>query len=190
MDLSQVPPSGPPGWRPEPDPQSPGSLRTAPAVLPPIQRESWDGPRSSLSRQGIGWVAAHGGAGTTTMAIVLGGTDLGCRWPDPERGEPGKVLLVARTDAAGLRAAARALNALREGRHPPGMELVSLVLVADTPGRLPLALSRRVRVLRSVAPVTRIPWIAAWRLGKRTRELPKAMVQLGSLVAGHAGGNR
>ncbi|HWS32537.1 MAG TPA: DUF6668 family protein [Actinoplanes sp.] len=143
-----------------------------------------------MSRQGIGWVAAHGGAGTTTMAIVLGGTDLGCRWPDPERGEPCKVLLVARTDAAGLRAAARALNALREGRHPPGMELVSLVLVADTPGRLPLALSRRVRVLRSVAPVTRIPWIAAWRLGKRTRELPKAMVQLGSLVAGHAGGNR
>jgi hypothetical protein len=147
-------------------------------------------PRSSLSRESVGWVAAHGGAGTTTLAIVLGGTDLGCRWPDPARNEPGRVLLVARTHAAGLRAAARALNALREGRHPAGMELVSLVLVADSPGRLPLALARRIRVLRSVTPVRRIPWIAAWRLGKQAKVLPKAMVQLGSLVAGHAGGNR
>jgi len=146
--------------------------------------------RSSLSREGVGWVAAHGGAGTTTLAIVFGGTDLGCRWPDPAASEPGRVLLVARTHAAGLRAAARALNALREGRHPAGMELVSLVLVADTPGRLPLALARRIRVLRSVTPVRRVPWIAAWRLGKQAKELPKAMSQLGALVAGHAGGSR
>jgi hypothetical protein len=146
-------------------------------------------PPAALSR-GIGWVAAHGGAGTTTLAVVLGGTDLGCRWPDAARAEPGRVLLVARTHAAGLRAASRALNALREGRHPAGLELVGLVLVADAPGRLPLALARRIRVLRSVAPVKRVPWIASWRLGKQARQLPKAMAQLGALVAGHAGGSR
>lgn len=147
-------------------------------------------PSPALSRDGIGWVAAHGGAGTTTLAIVLGGTDLGCRWPDAARAEPGRVLLVARTHAAGLRAASRALNALREGRHPAGLELAGLVLVADAPGRLPLTLTRRIRVLRSVAPVKRVPWIAAWRLGKQAKQLPKAMAQLGALVAGHAGSLR
>jgi hypothetical protein len=45
-------------------------------------------------------------------------------------------------------------------------------------------------VLRSVAPVKRVPWIASWRLGKQAKQLPKAMAQLGALVAGHAGSLR
>jgi len=135
-------------------------------------------------------VAAHGGAGASTLAVLLGGTDIGCRWPQPGRSEPAGVVLVARTHAGGLRAASRALNALREGRHPPGMRLVALVLVADAPGRLPLTLTRRIRVLRSVTPVFRVPWVPAWRLGKQTGQLPKSMGKLGALVAQHAGEGR
>lgn len=50
----------------------------------------------------FGWVNAHGGAGASTLAAVIGGIDIGCRWSDPSRREPGAVLLVARTHAAGL----------------------------------------------------------------------------------------
>ena len=138
--------------------------------------------QGTLSGEGLGWVGAHGGAGASTLARVLGGSDLGCAWPDPSRGEPARVMLVARTHAEGMRAASRALNALREGRHPAGMELVALVLVADAPGRLPLVLANRVRILRSAAPVRRLPWIPAWRLGKETRKLPKELFRLGALA--------
>ncbi|MEK8104338.1 hypothetical protein NKG94_02740 [Micromonospora sp. M12] len=109
----------------------------------------------------MGWIAAHGGAGATTLTRLLGGIDLGCRWPDAALGEPARVMLVARTNAEGMRAAGRALNALREGRHPAGMRLVGLVLVADAPGRLPLPLARRIRVLRSIARCTGCPGFPA-----------------------------
>ncbi|MGC4769036.1 DUF6668 family protein [Micromonospora sp. DT44] len=139
-------------------------------------------PRRALSEQGIGWIAAHGGAGTTTLTRMLGGIDLGCRWPDAALGEPAKVMLVARTNAEGMGAAGRALNALREGRHPAAMRLIGLVLVADAPGRLPLALARRIRVLRSIAPVHRVPWMPAWRLGIPPRQLPKELFGLAGAV--------
>ncbi|MFJ6197326.1 hypothetical protein [Micromonospora sp. NPDC092111] len=135
-------------------------------------------PRRSLSEQGLGWIAAHGGAGTTTLTRLLGGTDLGCRWPDAALAEPATVMLVGRTNAEGMRAVSRALNTLREGRHPPGLRLVGLVLLADAPGRLPLALARRIRVLRSVAPVHRVPWIPSWRLGQQPARLPRALLGL------------
>lgn len=136
----------------------------------------------ALSAYGLGWVGAHGGAGVTTLSIVLGGTDLRAAWPDPVRGDPARIMLVARTHAQGLRAASRALNALREGRHPAGMELVGLVLVADAPGRLPPPLLARIRLLRSVAPVWRVPWVAPWRLGRKVSSLPKQAVGLGRIV--------
>lgn len=151
----------------------PGPVSARPPGRGPATR-----PRPSLSEEGIGWIAAHGGAGTTTLTRLLGGTDLGCRWPDPALAEPATVMLVGRTNAEGMRAVSRALNALREGRHPPGMRLTGLVLLADAPGRLPLALSRRIRVLRSVAPVHRVPWIPQWRLGRQPQTLPKAMRRL------------
>ncbi|MEU8419594.1 DUF6668 family protein [Micromonospora sp. NPDC048835] len=139
-------------------------------------------PRRALSEQGVGWIAAHGGAGTTTLTRMLGGTDLGCRWPDAALGEPATVLLVARTNAEGMGAAGRALNALREGRHPPDMRLTGLVLVADAPGRLPLPLARRIRVLRSIAPVHRVPWMPSWRLGIPPRQVPKELSSLAGVV--------
>ncbi|GAB1639718.1 DUF6668 family protein [Krasilnikovia sp. MM14-A1259] len=130
----------------------------------------------------ICWVAAHGGAGATTLAAAVGGVDVGCRWPDPFRDEPARVLLVARTNAGGMRAASQALNAIREGRHPAGMAITGLVLVADAPGRLPRDLVRRIKVLRACIPVWRVPWVPQWRLGKQADRLPSQVAKLGALI--------
>ncbi|MFI6661401.1 DUF6668 family protein [Streptomyces sp. NPDC050523] len=148
-------------------------------------------PPSPQHRDGtIAWVNAHGGAGASTLARVLGGVDLGRRWPDASRGEPGRFLLVARTHAAGMRAASQFLDLMRKQQHPPGVELLAVVLVADAPGRLPLSLARRVRVLRSVADVHRIPWIPSWRVGAQTTDAPKQVRALAGLLGRPAGGGR
>ncbi|MBO8197269.1 hypothetical protein JW613_02910 [Streptomyces smyrnaeus] len=130
----------------------------------------------------VSWVGAHGGAGTSTLAEMVGGHDLGRRWPDPSQGEPGRVLLVARTHGSGLRAASRALEALHSGEHPAGVDLLAVVLVADAPGRLPFHLAQRVRVLRSVADVHRVPWVPAWRGEKRTGPVPRTIRTLAELA--------
>ncbi|MFE0588397.1 hypothetical protein [Micromonospora echinospora] len=160
-------------------PAEPGAVPSAPRAVAPPRR---------LSEEGVGWIAAHGGAGTSTLARLVGGVDLGCRWPDAALAEPAQVMVVARTNADGLRAASRALNALRQGQHPPGMRLVGLVAVADAPGRLPAALARRIRVLRSVAPVHRVPWLPPLRVGRSPRPLPKELIRLATLVGAPASG--
>ncbi|MFI1169403.1 hypothetical protein ACH4UM_39040 [Streptomyces sp. NPDC020801] len=112
--------------------------------------------------------------------------DLGSRWPEPARGEPRRIVLVGRTSARGLRSVSRALGALKEGRAPQGLDLLGVVLVADTPGRLPLGLLNRIRVLRSVTHVHRVPWIPAWRLDRRPKSLPRQLATLAELVGGQA----
>ncbi|MGW3460605.1 DUF6668 family protein [Streptomyces olivaceoviridis] len=138
------------------------------------------------------WVGAHGGAGVTTLARQLGGTDRGTDWPDDSAQPPTAVLLVARTHAAGLQSASRALDALSRRQPAFANRLAALVLVADAPGRLPLSLGRRVRVLRSAIRVVPVPWIAAWRTGdalpgppKEIRELAALTKQLSNPTGGH-----
>ncbi|MEO3930449.1 hypothetical protein ABGB07_42360 [Micromonosporaceae bacterium B7E4] len=152
--------------------------------MPPT-REYDDRPtwrHHTLSEDGIGWISAHGGAGATTLTRLLGGTDIGCRWPDARLAEPARVMLVGRTNLDGLRAVSRALNALREGRHPAGLRLLGVVLVADAPGRLPAPLTGRIRLLRSVAPVYRVPWIPAYRLGEVPRRQPGQLARLATVL--------
>ncbi|GGO95748.1 DUF6668 family protein [Wenjunlia tyrosinilytica] len=130
----------------------------------------------------VSWVTAHGGAGASTLAAALGGADLGGRWPDVARGEPARVVLVARTHAAGMEAASRLLGDLRTGRTPAGLDLLALALVADAPGRLPRQLARRIKVLRSAARVHTVPWIPSWRLGGSVGSLPREVAALAALV--------
>ncbi|MEU8952264.1 DUF6668 family protein [Streptomyces sp. NPDC048489] len=130
----------------------------------------------------ISWVNTHGGAGATTFAAALGGMDVGHGWPDVSRGHPLQMLLLARTHSTGLRAASQTLEILRAGRHPAGVELLALVLVADAPGRLPLELGRRVRILRSAVPTVLIPWIPEWRVGATAAKAPKAVGHLMELL--------
>jgi hypothetical protein len=147
----------------------------------------WGEPRpprrtGAKSRDEIGWVKAHGGAGATSLAELLGGIDVGVRWPEPARGEPRRIVLVGRTSAQGLKSVSQALGALSDGKAPQGLDLVAVVLVADTPGRLPLSLLRRIRIIRSAAHVHRVPWIPAWRVGGRPRALPRQLSTLAQLV--------
>ncbi len=163
-------------------PKAPAARRKA--VPSPDGEAPWAEPRPRTpahgrSRDEIGWVKAHGGAGASSLAETLGGVDVGARWPEPARGEPRRIMLVGRTSARGLRAVSRALGALKDGKAPPGIDLLGVVLVADAPGRLPLALLRRIRVVRSVTHVHRVPWIPAWRTGGQPTYLPR---QLGSLA--------
>ncbi|MFR0352242.1 DUF6668 family protein [Streptomyces sediminimaris] len=168
--------------RSAPQPRS-RRLSAAPSTEP-----AWGEPRRpraaarGRSRNEVGWVKAHGGAGVSSLVEVLGGVDVGARWPDPSRGEPRRVVLVGRTSARGLRSVSQALGALNDGRAPHGVELLAVVLVADAPGRLPLALLRRIRVLRSVARVHRVPWIPAWRTGGTPKVLPRQLDRLAELT--------
>ncbi|MBQ1027863.1 hypothetical protein [Micromonospora sp. C95] len=141
--------------------------------------------RDSLSGDGVGWIGAHGGAGATTLTRLLGGTDIGCRWPDPALAEPAQVMLVGRTNLDGLRAVSRALHAMREGRHPAGMRLLGVVLIADAPGRLPSPLLGRIRLLRSIAPVHRLPWIPSYRVGAEPKRPPRQLSRLSTVVSAH-----
>ncbi|RRR86565.1 hypothetical protein EHS43_04040 [Streptomyces sp. RP5T] len=166
--------------RPSPSPsQSPQRRAPAPAGQAPSRQQGR-----------VAWVSTHGGAGASTLARLLGGADLGRRWPDPARGEPSQVLLVARTHQAGMQAVSQALHALRNGEQPAGVHLMAVVLVADAPGKLPRPLGRRVRVLRSAAEVHRVPWVPAWRLGAEVDQLPKSVRVLARRVSAplaHAG---
>ncbi|MFD5638109.1 hypothetical protein ACFWJM_28725 [Streptomyces sp. NPDC127077] len=154
---------------------------------------AWGRPKApraarGTSRDEVGWVKAHGGSGATSLVELFGGVEVGARWPDPARGEPRRVVLVGRTSARGLRSVSQALGALNDGDAPQGLELLGVVLVADAPGRLPLGLLRRIRVLRSVSRVHRVPWIPAWRTGGRPKSVPRQLATLAELVgAGHHG---
>jgi hypothetical protein len=114
-------------------------------------------------------MGTHGGAGTTTVARLLGATDVGRRWP--ERTEPQLVLLTARTNARGLASASQSLAGYHAAEHPDGPYLAGFVMVPDAPGRLPKALKRRILILASATMVYRLPWVAVWRL-KDTEEIP------------------
>ncbi|MET8948218.1 DUF6668 family protein [Streptomyces sp. NPDC004542] len=167
------PPSSTPDGAPTSVLTLPPSIRNAP---PPVVRAS------SAAAAGISWVGAHGGAGATTFAGALGGTDVGHAWPEVAQGEPGDILLLARTHLTGLQAASKALDSLRTGRHPSGIRLVALVLVADAPGRLPPELWRRVRVLRAAVRTFSVPWIPQWRIGKPAPKAPRSVVELAALI--------
>jgi hypothetical protein len=131
----------------------------------------------------LAWVAAHGGAGASTLAAVFGGVDTGRAWPRPDQGEPNALVLVARTHAAGLQAVSRTLDIFRRGEHPPGLELAAVALVADAPGRLPRPLQQRIKVIGSVVQVHRVPWVPAWRTGNLEAPVPRESSGLAALVA-------
>jgi len=138
---------------------------------------------AAVTPRRFSWVGTHGGAGVSTLAAVYGGHDCGQAWPGPA--DPTSVLLVARTHAAGLAAAQRALEVFRRGTAPPGLDLDAVVLVADAPGRLPKPLAQRVKVIESVIDVYRVPWVPAWRLGDLSGRPPRETGALARLT-GHS----
>jgi hypothetical protein len=113
------------------------------------------------------WVGVHGGAGESTLERLFSGscaTDH--RWPiSADTATLPAIVLVARTDARGLRSVQRAVRALVEHRLP--VDLLGLVLMADAPGRLPRVLRELAGVVGGTVPrVWWLPWVEAWRAGE------------------------
>lgn len=178
MSMPSAIPAGPQKWVRGPTARRPAQA----SVVADFQMTPAKSGYQPAYGHGFVWVGAHGGAGASTLARALGGVDLGRRWPDVHKGDPGRMLLVARTHASGIQAASEVLDRLRRQEHPAGTELLAVVLVADAPGNLPAALSRRIRVLRSAVRTHRIPWIPAWRTGQQTPKPPKAVLELAELA--------
>ncbi|GAB2559331.1 DUF6668 family protein [Kribbella endophytica] len=113
------------------------------------------------------WVGVHGGAGESTMAQLLPGTRAAAhRWPIPPPPVPTPVVLVARTNGSGLRAAQRAAIEWASG-VVQGVAVLGLVLIADAPGRLPRVLDDFADIVGGGVPrVWDIPWIEEWRRGE------------------------
>jgi len=124
--------------------------------------------RAVTSNPGIWLVGAHGGAGESTLATFDESWRAAAHaWP-----ATGRCVLVARTSAAGLRAAQRALTQWAGGAAG-GAELLGLVLVDDAPGRLPRPLRDLAALISGGAPRTwRIGWDETWRLIEPGQPLP------------------
>jgi hypothetical protein len=106
----------------------------------------------------VAWYPAHGGAGATTLAWLIGGADLGAVQVAP--GTP--VVVVARTNAWGLRAAQSCAAAWPAWAMRP----VGIVLIADAPGRLPRSLRELAHLVTGgYDRVWTIPWIPSLREG-------------------------
>lgn len=108
------------------------------------------------------WVAAHGGAGTSTLhALKSSGADNDATVPS---GLP--VVIVCRTHASGL-LAARAFAIAAD----PDSRPVGLLTIADVPGRLPTGLRQlRRHVAGAYAHAWHIGWVEAWRCGEPPAE--------------------
>ena len=129
------------------------------------------------------WVGAHGGAGETTLEQLLEGSRAsGHAWPCGELGSaltPPPVVIVARTNARGLRAAQLVAIEWASGSVP--VELHGLVLIADAPGKLPKPLKDFAQVVSGAVPrVWHLPWVEPWRQGEPVsgETTPKAIVKV------------
>jgi hypothetical protein len=115
----------------------------------------------------VWWLGVHGGAGEKTLeAIFRGSCAAGHRWPVASPSNPpAMVVLVARTNARGLRAAQSAMQQWQASEL--GLLVVGLVLMADAPGRLPRALRHLAGVIGGGVPrVWSFPWVGSWRAGE------------------------
>jgi len=112
-------------------------------------------------------VGAHGGAGETTLAgLVPAWQATGHSWPRADAAAPARAVIVARSNAAGLRAAQAAMRQWAAGLVP-AVDVLGLVVLADAPGRLPRPLRDLLQVVSGGVPRTwSVPWVESWRVGE------------------------
>lgn len=110
----------------------------------------------------------HGGAGTTTLAMLLGtgASEVGQSWPVSQNAWTGSawpipVIAVARTDHTGLSAADRFIRSWANGQLT-GSQLSALVLVGAGPRTSDARKKATKRLLRMVPRGTHIPWMDSW----------------------------
>ena len=159
-----------PERRPAPETRREARLgATAPQPGVPIPDTADRLPRREAAGPAmIWWLGVHGGAGESTLATIAGGTrSAEHAWPIPMTpGTTHRVVLVARTNYAGLTAAQRAATEWASNILGDAVQLAGLVLVPDAPGRRPKALRDLEQVIAGGVPrVWSLPWVDAWRFG-------------------------
>jgi hypothetical protein len=149
--------------RPQPSTVEP--LQTGGLPLAEYPADVWPPARATWW-----WAGCHGGAGVTTLVSATGcGRDSLRHWPVLSSGASSKVVLVARTHEAGLRAAQAAARQWASGALPAQVELIGLVLTADAPGKLPRQLHDLARLVSGGVPRTwEIRWHSELRLVQPT----------------------
>ena len=125
----------------------PESVIPRPVLLPtPGEADEIEAPPASQSAPRV-FVGAHPGAGVTTWALLLEGTDSGMSFP-----ATGEVIGVCRATPAGL----------EQGRRMVGFagvdRFTAFLVIADAPGRTLASGMRGIKILSSVVPVVQVPW--------------------------------
>jgi hypothetical protein len=131
-------------------------------------------------------IGAHGGAGESRIADLLGARATGHCWPILQGGSKPRVLLVCRADMRGLTAARSALTQWASGAAPK-VELLGLAVLADAPGKTPKALRDFTAIVGGGAPrLWILPWVEAWRHGDTTapssREYQRFITDMAALA--------
>jgi len=131
-------------------------------------------------------VGAHGGAGESRIADLLGARATDHCWPVLQDGSEPRVLLVCRVDMRGLTAARSALTQWVSGATPKA-DLLGLAILSDSPGKTPKALRDFAAIVGGGAPrLWTLPWVEAWRLGNDTaptREFQRFITDIATLAA-------
>lgn len=125
----------------------------------------------STSTSPVRAVAAHGGAGVTTLCGLLGdalANDSEGQWPQAHAWVPesahGRVLLLARSHRAGLLAAHEILTAWHGGAYDAGLGLMGILILDDAP-RLSKGQVAEIKSLTAMAPRGwHLPWQESLRM--------------------------
>lgn len=141
--------------------------------------------RETPAQATVWWLGVHGGSGETSLSLLAAGSRAAEHaWPMPSSsGLVNRVVLVARTNYAGLTAAQHAAREWASGSLGDVIRLEGLVLVPDQPGRLPKELRLLAQLVGGGVPLTwSLPWVTAWRFGPvdPSAEFPK---EFGSLLS-------
>jgi hypothetical protein len=133
--------------------------------VPPTGPHDW--PRHQAQRRELVIVGAHGGAGTTTLAVLLQPAwDMGALRPGRDARYPALIahgrplLLVCRNTASAAAAATTGATALAR----PGAPINVLVVVSDGWPDPPAATARFRLLEPRVGAIVRVPFIPAFRV--------------------------
>lgn len=169
-----------------------GATRPQLSVPQPDQADRLPRRNAAGKEPDFWWLGVHGGAGETSLARLDKSTKAAeHHWPLSGAGSV--VVLVARSNIPGLRAARLAATEWASGSLP-GIHVAGLVVMADAPGRLPKEIRDFARVVGGGVPhLWHFPWVDGWRYGHdiAAEELPKeartVLEQIRLAVAATAG---
>lgn len=121
-------------------------------ATPSFDVADWLFPAGTFPTPTTAFVGAQYGAGTSTWAALLAGTDCALDMP-----ETGVVVGVCRSTPAGITAAKTMI-----GHYGPD-RFKAFLVVADAPAKMLPQAAREVKVLSAAVPVVVVPWIVKLR---------------------------